>query len=108
MTDTPEPKKRGRPPLGQKAMTPAQRKARQRSQPRKMENLTKEKFCQSILRDSIPFFVTSHIIEGTTWKPEYRAFWAALGIHSDKTRKQAEDWFFNESMAQNLRDKSQK
>jgi len=61
MTDTPAPKKRGRPPLGKKAMTPAQRKARQRSKSEtNPEGATKEQFCVSLIRDQIPYFVTSH------------------------------------------------
>lgn len=109
MTDMPEPKKRGRPSLGKKAMTPAQRKARQRSKSETApEGATKEQFCVSLLRDQIPYFVTSHIINQTTWKPEYRQVWEALGIHSDKTRKQAEEWFFSERWAKIIRDKSQK
>lgn len=108
MTDMPEPKKRGRPPLGKKAMTPAQRKARQRSKSETApEGATKEQFCVSLIRDQIPYFVTRHIISQTTWKPEYRQFWEALGIHSDKARKQAEEWFFSERWAKIIRDKSQ-
>lgn len=106
MTETPEPKKRGRPSLGKKPMTPAQRKARQRSQPRTEEHFSKERMNEHIIRDAIPYFVTSHIIRGTTWKPEYRAFWTALGI-GNRSREQAEKMFFSEKMAKQIRDTSQ-
>lgn len=109
MSDIAEPKKRGRPPLGKKAMTPAQRKARQRTKPVTAPGgPTKEKFCANIIRDQIPYFVTSHIINQTTWRPEYRQFWEALGIFADESRKQAEDWFFSERLAKVIRDKSRK
>lgn len=107
MSDTAQPKKRGRPPLGKKAMTPAQRKARQRTKSETAsEGATKERFCSSLIRDQIPYFVTSHVINQTTWKPEYRQFWEALGVSSDEGRKQAEEWFFSERLAKLIRDKS--
>lgn len=109
MSDETKPIRRGRPPLNRIAMTPAQRKARQRGKSETdPAGSTKECFCSQLIRDALPHFVTSHVIFGTTWKPEYRAFWEALGVHSDKSRKQAEAWFFSERLAKKIRDKSQK
>lgn len=108
MTDMPEPKKRGRPPLSQKAMTPAQRKRRQRAKPHDKQSFTKERLCHHIISHEIPYFVTSHIVNGTTYKPEYRSFLEALGIFSDQSRKQFEEWFYCEKIAKRLRDKSPK
>ena len=109
MSDEAKPTRRGRPPLARVAMTSAQRKARQRAKSETdPAGLTKERFCRHLIRDYLPYYVTSHVINETTWRPEYRAFWEALGVHSDKSRKQAEAWFLSERLAKKLRDKSQK
>ena len=102
-------KKRGRPPTGTKAMTAAERKRAQRSRQQDAgAAVTKEMFIRDIVRFSIPHFVTSHVVCGTTSQPEYKAFMSALGVRSKKKIKQVEEFFYSEKIAESLRKKMEK
>lgn len=99
MTDTP---KTGRPPIGEKAMTPAERKAKQR-QRQGFSNPTKEQFISELSSVALPYFVTRHIVDGTTDSPEYKVFIYSICKATDEEIKNIEKWFYSDDIANRLR-----
>lgn len=99
MTDTP---KTGRPPMGEKAMTPAERKAKQR-QRQGFSNPTKEQFISELSSTALPYFVTRHIVNGTTDSPEYRLFVCEICKATEEEIKNIEKWFYRDDIANRLR-----